>query len=237
MSTSQKYLFAAIVVGLLGFFYYQHQIRNSGTTEQAQSLEQQAPAAPALPKTDAQSAGSTTETAASSAATTAVSSEIADTNKDSQVMTEEKRQRVYSEIKFHLAALYTAEKAFYAEYNRYTSDLKAIGWFPDAGDLDIKYGFAEPSVGAVTEGEAPEENMDSDYLLKNPTTDGSFSYSKWAQGLSLKNLSGQCRNGCRAAEHRFEIMAVSRTGPKGEPEVWVINDDKEIIKLTDTATE
>jgi hypothetical protein len=148
-------------------------------------------------------------------------------------MSEEQRQRVYSEIKVHLASLYTAEKAFYAEYNRYSSDLKAIGWLPDPGELNIKVGFAEASIGETNEGEDPEGHMDSDFLQELSVPDASYGYSKWAQGLSLKNLSGQCRNGCRASEHRFEIMAVSRTGPNGDPEVWVINDDKEIMKVTE----
>lgn len=232
MSTSQKYLFAAIVVGLLGFFYFLHQQKTVETT----TTSQNAPAAQALPAVKA--AASTTENSIeitkSSAPTQAVTAQPAAANDNATgEMSEEMRQKVYSEIKVALSSMYTAEKAYYAEYNRYSSDLKAIGWLPDPGEMNIKIGFAEASVGEVNDGEDPEGRMDSDFLEAMSVPDASYGYSKWAQGLSLKNLSGQCRNGCRASEHRFEIMAVSRTGPGGEPEVWVINDDKEIMKVTE----
>ncbi|MBS1970093.1 MAG: hypothetical protein JSU04_07280 [Bdellovibrionales bacterium] len=232
MSTSQKYLFAAIVVGLLGFFYFQHQQKTVEATTASQSTQplQALPAVKASVSTTEKPIEITKSSAPSQAA---AAQPAAATNDATGEMSEEMRQKVYSEIKVQLSSLYTAEKAFYAEYNRYSSDLKTIGWLPDPGEMNIKVGFAEASVGEVNDGEDPEGRMDSDFLQAISVPDASYGYSKWAQGLSLKNLSGQCRNGCRASEHRFEIMAVSRTGPGGEPEVWVMNDDKEMIKVTE----
>lgn len=233
MSTNQKYLFAAVVVGLLGFFYYQHHTQNVANT--VNTMDTTAAAQVALPKTGNETSA---PTSGGSTANAATNPSAAAPNANAQAdgpgeMTEEMRQKVYSEIKTSLASMYTAEKAFYAEYNRYSSDLKAIGWMPDPGESNVKVGFVEGSTGEVIEGEDPEARMDSDYLQQQSIPDAAYTYSKWADGLSLKNLSGQCRNGCRASEHRFEIMAVSRTGPHGQPEVWTINDDKEIIKVTE----
>lgn len=235
MKTSQKYLFVAVVVGLLGFFYYQRQAHQN-TPSAATAAADATVAAPALPKTGSETSAPTANDAAANAAASSSSATIVGANAKTDgpgEMNEETRQKVYSEIKNQLASLYTAEKAFYAEYNRYSSDLKAIGWLPDPGESDVKVGFAEASTGEAIEGEDPEARMDSDYLQQQSIPDASYTYSKWADGLSVKNLSGQCRNGCRASEHRFEIMAVSRTGPQGKPEVWTINDDKEIIKVTE----
>src|SRR5687767_12757225 len=39
-----------------------------------------------------------------------------------------------SEAKVHLSGLFTAEKAFYGEYNSYTSDLVSLSWTPDPGE-------------------------------------------------------------------------------------------------------
>lgn len=235
MSTSQKYLFAAVVVGLLGFFYHHHQTQQNAasavTTTEAPATAQSLPKTGNETAAQATSGDSTANTASNpSAASAPATNAKADSPGE---MSEEMRQKVYSEIKTQLASLYTAEKAFYAEYNRYSSDLKTIGWLPDPGESNVKVGFVEGSTGEVIEGEDPEARMDSDYLQQQAIPDASYTYSKWADGLSLKNLSGQCRNGCRASEHRFEIMAVSRTGPHGQPEVWTINDDKEIIKVTE----
>jgi len=51
-----------------------------------------------------------------------------------------------SEAKMHLAGLYTAEKAFYAEYDTYTSDLVALHWQPDSSPRYV-VGFAHPGPG------------------------------------------------------------------------------------------
>ncbi|MNK08111.1 hypothetical protein D3C87_260380 [compost metagenome] len=152
------------------------------------------------------------------------------------VMTEEEREKVRSEVKVMLSSLYVAEKAFFAEYGRYSSDLQAIGWRPDSGEMNVKVGFAEPSTSAsINEGENLEARIDSDYLvLESEGQQEPYQYSKWAKDLSLKDLSHYCSIGCTASDTRFEIMAVSRSGPNGEPEAWVINQDKQFIQVTES---
>src|SRR3954467_5075932 len=45
-----------------------------------------------------------------------------------------------SEAKTNLAGIFTAEKAFFGEYNPYSSDLISVNWVPDGSPVYI-YGF------------------------------------------------------------------------------------------------
>lgn len=49
-----------------------------------------------------------------------------------------------SEAKTNLSGLYTAEKAFFAEYGFFTTDLKSVNWAPD-GTPRYVFGFSAPS--------------------------------------------------------------------------------------------
>jgi len=228
MDTHKKYLLTAAALIVAIVFYFQHQ-KEQSTASLHQEVRRETAA---LAKVEAPPQKAELASTGTTSPQEAKDPELMATKSSVGEVSEEERQRIYSEVKTSLSSMYTAEKAFFAEYNRYSSDLKAIGWEPSPGEMNVKVGFADTGVVAnLTEGEEPDTRMDSDFYVDQSTPDISYGYSKWAEGLSLKNLSGHCRNGCRASENRFEIMAVSRTGPKGEPEVWVINDDKEIIKV------
>lgn len=63
-----------------------------------------------------------------------------------------------SEVKGHMANLYTAEKGFYAEYSSYTTDLKNAGFGAEGTNLRYDAGFHSgsgctgyPAVGAPAE--------------------------------------------------------------------------------------
>ncbi len=51
-----------------------------------------------------------------------------------------------SEAKANLSALYTAQKAFFAEWNRYFSDFRHVGFAPE-GYLRYRVGFSGPGTG------------------------------------------------------------------------------------------
>jgi type IV pilus assembly protein PilA len=55
-----------------------------------------------------------------------------------------------SEPKASLAAFFTAEKSFFAEYNTYGTDLVSVDWIPDGSPLYI-YGMSQtfPAAGSV----------------------------------------------------------------------------------------
>ncbi len=54
-----------------------------------------------------------------------------------------------SEAKTNLAGLFTAEKAFFGEYNTYSTDLISVNWQPDGTPLYV-YGFNAAYPGAST---------------------------------------------------------------------------------------
>ena len=56
-----------------------------------------------------------------------------------------------SEARVNLRDLRTAEKAFYGEYNTYTTDLVELNWFPDGAPRYL-YGFARPGGRAKIDG-------------------------------------------------------------------------------------
>ena len=53
-----------------------------------------------------------------------------------------------SEAKTNLAGIFTAEKAFFGEYNTYSTDLVSVNWQPDGSPLYI-YGFVTASAAGL----------------------------------------------------------------------------------------
>ncbi|WP_413288485.1 hypothetical protein [Bdellovibrio sp. HCB337] len=233
---AKSLLLIVLIVGVVGYFYS----RDQASRDLAASATPEIVAPIPLPK----QVESSRQTASSLPQTDVdANSEVYEKPKAGApaefTVSEEERQRIYSEIKSNLASIYVAQKAFFAETGRYSTDLKAIGWDPLDGEINLKVGFLEPSTeGDLVPDETPQGRMDSDYLmgLKIDPLSGdkvSYEYSKFAQNISLKNFSQYCRRGCSATSNRFEVMAISKTGPHGEPEAWIIDDDKNIIKVTE----
>ncbi len=84
-----------------------------------------------------------------------------------------------SEAKLSLASIYTAEKAFFAEYNVYDSRLRAIGFVPE-GKIRYNVGFsAAGTVANATNGYAPTTAPAADF-----------------DALTICGDSGVMENGC-----------------------------------------
>jgi hypothetical protein len=132
------------------------------------------------------------------------------------------------EMKVTLAALYAAQKSFYAEYGRYSTDLNAVGYSPDEKERMSRAGFLRPFRPEGLAGSA-----DPSFLSLDQFNPQQFKFSRSAKGLSLPNLSHYCRQGCSADEAQFEIIAASQFSPGAEPDVWVINQNKELVHLND----
>ena len=56
-----------------------------------------------------------------------------------------------SEAKTNLAGIFTAEKAFFGEYNTYSTDLISVNWIPDGSPVYI-YGYKGVSTPATVAG-------------------------------------------------------------------------------------
>ena len=61
-----------------------------------------------------------------------------------------------SEAKSHLTGIFSAEKAFYAEFSQYYGSMKSIGYAPDAQRLRYNAGFAALGVAAPATLTAPD---------------------------------------------------------------------------------
>jgi hypothetical protein len=135
------------------------------------------------------------------------------------------------EMKITLSALYGAQKSFYAEYGRYSTDLNAVGYSPQEKERMSRAGFLRPF---RPEGLAGSE--DPSFLSLDQFNPQQFKFSRSAKGLSMPNLSNYCRQGCSADEAQFEIIAAAQFSPGAEPDVWVINQNKELVHVNDGAT-
>lgn len=148
----------------------------------------------------------------------------------------EEVKKIRTEIKVGLAGLYTAEKAYQAEYGRYTTDLTVIGWEPMEAKSNIKFGFVTAfNPKQLTERESPR-SMDSEILRDEIASQGRtpFEVSARAQNIDLERYESYCQRGCTADETHFEIMASTHLG-YGKPEIWILNENKEIKQLSDGA--
>jgi hypothetical protein len=142
-------------------------------------------------------------------------------------------ERIRSQVRVSFAGLYTGEKAFFAEYGRYTTDLALTGWIPPQTRMNFKLGFLsayEPE--KFLERESPRA-MDSDSFAheRDPEMRERFEYSRGNAAINLQEYQTYCKEGCTANAKRFELIGVIDFG-NGHREVWGINDRKELKQLS-----
>lgn len=141
-----------------------------------------------------------------------------------------------SEIKITLAAIYAGQKSFHSEYGRYSTDLfRGIGFMPEGKERWSKVGFLQPhSPRKLAEAEDPRY-LDIDAYTNDPeiVPEQRPAYRNQGEKLSLADLSSHCRQGCTADQHGFEVMAAVTLVPGEPPEVWLINDKKELRQVQD----
>jgi hypothetical protein len=145
---------------------------------------------------------------------------------------EESDEQIRKDMQKNLSAVFTAEKAFFAEYHRYSTDFDAIGYQPEGMVLHFKLGFAR-----TFQPEQPKK-MDERREQQVSTTEGFVNdpgfhlhFSRAAKAVTFDDNSHFCRSGCSASDSDFELMAISTVG--GKTEVWTINQAKELEKQSD----
>lgn len=109
-----------------------------------------------------------------------------------------------AEVYINLGSLYTAEKAYYAEHNKYNNVLSGeggIGWSPE-GQIKYTYGFGGQEGTNYFKGslEAPV-----DLLSRYSSVD----------------------------DNSFTIAAIADIDGDGEPDIITINDKHEIVTVQD----
>jgi hypothetical protein len=144
-----------------------------------------------------------------------------------------------SGAKLNLAMIYTAQKSFFSDFKRYSTDLIYVGWAPNVARMNFKLGFLHqlrPKNLIMSEGTTEDPSrMDSDEYLQTPFNDSGdrYHYSKAAESISLFDYEKFCRQRCTANADGFEVLVVLPLGDSGRVDVWSITDKKELRQLWD----
>lgn len=135
-----------------------------------------------------------------------------------------------SEMKVTLAALYGAQKSFYSEHKRYSTDLsRGVGYAPEGKERWSKAGFLSPFLPTKLVGEEEPRFMSIDEFV----AEGGLKFERSGMNFSLQDLGRFCSRGCTANEEQFEIIAAAVLVEGYEPDVWVINEKKELVHAHD----
>ena len=134
-----------------------------------------------------------------------------------------------SEAKTNLSGLFTAEKAFFGEYNFYTSDLVALNWAPD-GAPKYLYGFAYNGPDDVRESETPSDYDDlrADTAVSDVVDSGSYST------INMKTQDGDALDESFLPDesfvgrNEFKAAAVGdiRADSAGKLDIWTVDHYK-----------
>ncbi len=156
-------------------------------------------------------------------------------------------EKLRNKAKTSLASIFSAQRAFHAEFGRYSTDFNALGFSPvevqQHGVLEYKIGFLNPyTPDTPTPGlsENPESMTSDTYMnvpvnITNPARDVA-AYSDPAKKLSLEEFRRYCQMGCTADRDRFELLLVLPL-ENGQHDVWLINDKKEFVHACNGLTE
>ena len=141
----------------------------------------------------------------------------------------DKITQLRSQVKMALSSGYTAMISFHAEYNRFSTDFRAMGFGPLGGSIPYKVGFLAPYVPTVTDPSLTSEdpnNMTSDFI------DGQ-KYDPIGEKINLSDFARHCERGCTATDSEFEMIAVLPLPNSTSPDVWLINEKKEMRQVVD----
>lgn len=161
--------------------------------------------------------------------------------KSKKILHDDVVSNIRSQLKMNLAALYTGEISFKADYGRYSTDLIFIGWTPEREKMNYKMGFlAEhwPRDIAVMDGQQEDPSrMNTDFFVNQFLNDSKTpaTYINFASSINLEDYRRFCENSCSAYKNSFEIIIVAKF-ENDQEDVWIINQDKNLIHVKDGIT-
>lgn len=139
-----------------------------------------------------------------------------------------------AEAKSMMSGLYTAEKAFFAEWNQYYGDFRAIGYQPD-GQLTYNVGFANGGApGPATHPNATYAGVNAALFSAQNTcgTAPAVAASINCQIIGVPvALSGVAVINNAAAIRTFTVEAAANIDGDATPDRWTINQNK-LIQVT-----
>lgn len=214
------FFIAILIAALLSFFFYRRQKTEPAATPESEP----AISAPTIDSPPANSATSTTKPTSNPKNL----SEL-------PPLTEKEVEAIRSDIKVSLSQIYTAEKSFFSEYNRYSTDLNhGAGFRPSDKYRPAKVGFLTSyNPNDLLENEDPRYLDTDSYVNDAELPVGHFVYQPSAQKIVLSDYSRFCEAGCTADAEHFEVIAVAQLVEGNPPDIWIINDKKKIQHVQD----
>ena len=141
-----------------------------------------------------------------------------------------------SEAKTNLSGLFTAEKAFYGEYNSYTSDLVALNWYPYAGENGptYLYGFAYGGPDENIPGMGSNYDIDrADSLHPDVVSAGSYKTGKMITSSGRPLSSDDLPEESEVSKDAFIAAAVGNVDGDSDLDIWTINEVKMLMPVQD----
>ncbi|MDZ4082840.1 MAG: hypothetical protein U1E10_07890 [Bdellovibrionales bacterium] len=143
-------------------------------------------------------------------------------------------------IRATLSGIYTAQAAYFAEYDRYSSDLGHIGYLPAEGTIKARFGFLEPHTpsGGLNPNEDPSRsNSDAFTELKDDDGETVYQYDDYSRRASLAKYERYCDNRCSVSNSQFELISAVNLDSDETLDVWIIDSRKNIRHVVDDTKE
>lgn len=143
-------------------------------------------------------------------------------------------------IRSTLSALYTAQVAYFAEYNRYSSDLGHIGFLPPDGTIKARFGFLEsytPNGGLNSNEDPARSSSDAFISLKDDDGESIYSYDEYSRHASLAKYERYCENRCSVTADQFELISAVNLDGDETLDVWIIDSRKNLRHVVDDTKE
>jgi len=224
-----------IAIGL----WYLLKPTNPKATDEKLTIEQEAEATPNPPESAVTAATPVleTQTVPSSKPTTIESSTGTATLK---ALTEQEILERRKSIRATLAGIYTAQAAYFAEFDRYSSDLGHIGYLPPEGTIKARFGFLEPYTpnGGLNANEEPSRSSSDAFVaLKDDDGEAVYQYDDYSRGASLAKYERFCDNRCTVSGDQFEVISAVNLDNDETLDVWIIDHRKNVRHVVDDTKE
>lgn len=148
-----------------------------------------------------------------------------------------------SEAKTNLGSLYTAEKAFFSEYNIYDNRFGAIGFSPE-GSLRYNFGFTGGSTAGVANGYTTTPSVTAisasalctaySATVNCRMLNGATNAAPPAIAAGMCTASGSAAAGCVTGATTFQAGAGARiSSNSGADDYWAIDHTKNLRNTQD----
>lgn len=219
----KKFVFIAIIILLLSFIFLKNafkQANSSSATEQVSQTE--------VDPVAQEQKTAVIENKPADAASASATSNVPTANSEIS-LSPQQIMFIRAQSKVALSSIYVAEQAFFSEHNRYTTDLKAIGYQPMKGTkLSSKFGFLEAFNSNQNITNESANRKDSDTFISDE-----LEYLPQVQEIELEKVRSYCQSGCSATDDKFEIILATNLDGDKDLDLWTINERKELIHVFD----